>query len=94
MAYFSNGTEGLDYEQHYCERCDHRPVNPDAGDCPIWVAHMLFNYDREKNEAVASILDSLIPMVPRTFKDGLTVSFAGECKFFQPRRALIATEKP
>lgn len=53
MAYFSNGTEGMMYQEDWCDRCIH------AGDCPIWDAHMLHNY-RDCNDP-ESILHMLIP---------------------------------
>lgn len=41
MAYFSNGTEGEMYRERYCDRCkwdkDHK--------CPVWLAHLVHNYD-------------------------------------------------
>jgi len=55
MGYFSNGTEGMMYQEDYCDRCVH-----DADQsCPIWNAHMLFNY--EECNKPASILHMLIP---------------------------------
>ena len=53
MAYFSNGAEGMDYEEHYCSRCVHKDT------CPIMVAHQLYNYDHCNDEG--SILHLLIP---------------------------------
>lgn len=56
MAYFSNGTEGAIYEEHYCSRCQHyRGMDG----CPILSAHMLYNY-RDCNDET-SILHILIP---------------------------------
>ena len=55
MGYFSNGSEGMDYQAHYCDRCVH-----DANqDCPIWAAHLDHNYAECNNES--SILHMLIP---------------------------------
>ena len=39
MGYFSNSTEGMDYEQSYCESCVH------YDDCSVLVAHQLFQGD-------------------------------------------------
>jgi len=61
-AYFSNGTEGMDYEAQYCARCVHQPENPDDGGCPVLLAHMLYNY-RDCNDT-DSILHLLIPRKP------------------------------
>lgn len=63
MGYFSNGTEGMEYEAAYCDRCLHQ--QPDGPGCTVWLAHMLYNYDECNEEE--SILHLLIP---RT-KDGL-----------------------
>lgn len=61
MGYFSNGTEGTDYEVEYCEKCIHGGDN----DCPIWGLHLLYNYDQLKEtpegEALAVVLGTLIP---------------------------------
>ena len=53
MGYFSNGTEGMDYQERYCRRCRH------GEDCAVWDAHLLVNYD-ECNDPF-SVLDLLIP---------------------------------
>ena len=55
MAYFPNGTAGMDYEDRYCSRCIH---NGDDG-CPVMLAHFLYNYDECNNPK--SILHLLIP---------------------------------
>lgn len=53
MAYFSNGTEGMIYEETYCQHCIH------YDHCPILNEHFLHNYsDDIKHRAV---LDWLIP---------------------------------
>lgn len=71
MGYFSNGTEGMDYEAEYCDRCLHQ--KPDDGGCAVWLAHMLHNYDECNNEK--SILHLLIPIS----KDGCANE---QCKMF------------
>lgn len=53
MGYFSNGTEGMMYEEKYCSKCIH------GGNCAVWDAHMLRNYDECNNDK--SILHLLIP---------------------------------
>jgi len=60
MGYFSNGTEGDSYYEHYCSRC----VHDNNHDCAVWLAHLLYNYDlcnEEKNP--------LNVLIPRS-KDG------------------------
>ena len=39
MGYFSNGTEGMEYERQWCDRCLHQD-----GGCAVWEAHLLANY--------------------------------------------------
>jgi hypothetical protein len=53
MAYFSNGSEGMDYEEEFCSKCLHK------NGCAVWTAHMLHNYKECNNED--SILHILIP---------------------------------
>lgn len=60
MGYFSNGTEGMDYEEHYCHRCIHDGPEEGPG-CPVWLAHLLHNYEQHKDEQLASVLNILIP---------------------------------
>jgi len=55
MGYFSNGTEGMIYQDMYCSRCEHDKNN----DCAIWLAHLLSNYEECNNKE--SILHILIP---------------------------------
>ena len=44
MAYFPNGTAGMEYESHYCFHCIH--FGPEEGPgCPIWGLHLDWNYD-------------------------------------------------
>ena len=60
MGYFSNGTEGLMYEERYCARC----VHDNKGTCPVLVAHLLFAYElcNEKVHPGKVMLDMLIPL--------------------------------
>ena len=53
MGYFSNGTEGMLYEEEYCQKCAH------YDGCAVWAAHYLHNYRECNNKE--SILDILIP---------------------------------
>ena len=78
MAYFSNGTEGMMYEEQFCDKCVHQGIdsNGEGKGCPIWNAHFMYNYDAAGNETAKGILEMLIP----TRSDGL---FADECSMFQ-----------
>ena len=76
MGYFSNGTEGRDYEAKYCDRCVHQ----DTG-CPVWLAHLLYNYKECTNDTHVSVLELLIPRSP----DGLGND---QCKVFHPKGEL------
>lgn len=55
MGYFSNATEAEMYQVHYCARCVHNT----ADDCPVLLAHSLWNYDECNNPE--SILHKMIP---------------------------------
>lgn len=82
MAYFSNGTEGMEYESRYCDRCvNNRPVKgmPEMKACPVWDLHHEYNYAQCKTETeigktLNEILESFIPTDAQ--------SFAGECLMF------------
>ena len=47
MGYFSNGTEGLNYQEHFCFRCKNRRDRKDGlgVGCPIWDLHIQYSYD-------------------------------------------------
>ena len=64
MAYFSCGTEGADYENHYCANCVHG--QDDESMCPVFQAHWLYAYQMAspkcKEHPAKIILDMLIPM--------------------------------
>ncbi len=69
MAYFSNGTEGIMYEEDLCVKCLHWQ----EGMCPILIAHSLYNYkDCNNKESILHIL------IPRS-DDGLTNE---KCRMF------------
>ena len=55
MGYFSNGTEGAEYEDKYCVKCG----NNRGEGCPVMLLHLLYNYD-ECNKP-DSFLHVLIP---------------------------------
>ena len=56
MGYFANGTEGMIYEDKYCDHCK-RMID---GICPIWDLHQLHNYNECNNKD--SMLHELIPV--------------------------------
>lgn len=80
MAYFSNGTEGDLYYDHYCAKCEHGKDHDNP--CPIWNAHLLFNYDECNNKG--SILHMLIP------RDGIENK---QCFFFTRRNEELPFDK-
>ena len=56
MGYFSNGSEGMDYEAKWCARCVHE--ESETG-CSVLLLHALHNYDECNNKD--SFLHVLIP---------------------------------
>ncbi len=71
MGYFSNGTEGMDYEARYCDKCIHQEQG-----CAVWLAHMMHNYDECNNEK--SILHILIPRNKEGWNE--------KCKMFHAKK--------
>jgi len=59
MGYFSNGCEGMDYEERYCDRCLHNNEESFEG-CPVWMLHQTHNFKEANNKA--SFLHRLIPI--------------------------------
>lgn len=80
MAKFSNGTEGMMYNEQFCEQCINWEIDPetDTPGCPIWDVHLLFDY--EDNSLHNSLLDFLIPQSEFNIKQELCFS---ECKMFK-----------
>jgi hypothetical protein len=75
MAYFSNGSEGDRFQAEYCDRCVH--WNPEKG-CPIFDAHLLFNYQEcDSGSNAEMILNMLIPEIENEHG-----TFPGECSMF------------
>jgi len=54
MAYFSNGTEGMVFDEQ-CSKCKY-------GDkpCPIAFAQMNYNYESANNDVATKILNTLV----------------------------------
>lgn len=63
MAYFPNGTSGLDYQEHFCVKCvNYRDKKDGRGyGCPIFDLHLLWNYDAIKDKDKKMALEMLIP---------------------------------
>lgn len=62
MAYFPNGTAGMIFEEEWCCRCVHSPLDPDAPGCTVWLSHLLYSYElcNEMDHPGKIILDLLI----------------------------------
>lgn len=69
MAYFSNGSEGREYQARYCDRCHHDRNS----DCYIWALHLIHLGEDD----MAYVLDALIPRSA----DGIGNE---ECRAFRP----------
>ena len=54
MAYFSNGTEGMVFDEQ-CAKCKYGQ-HP----CPIALVQILYNYDACNNEIATKILNTLV----------------------------------
>ncbi len=67
MAYFSNGTEGISYQEKYCFNCKNfRDIKDGRGfGCPVFDLHILhLPYKKNLNisdKKTIEILDFLIP---------------------------------
>ena len=64
MAYFANGTAGMDYQARYCDKCANADDN---GMCAIWDAHLIYSYGAEGE--MENILNLLIPEKENGFAD-------------------------
>lgn len=87
MGYFSNGTEGMMYEEEYCYNCANYEKKPyeqfpeEGGSCPIMDAHYAGNYDQHSkskySKSLREVLDTLIPRRADGFND--------ICSMFTPK---------
>lgn len=63
MAYFSSGSDGMDFMAQWCDQCRHfrerenDPMKCNGPGCPIWDAHLLSDMN---NEETRKALDALI----------------------------------
>lgn len=71
MAYFSNGTEGIDYQEKYCRLC----IHDIDSQCPVIMLHLLWNYEAVNDKVKSLALNTLIPV------DGIENK---QCKMFHP----------
>jgi hypothetical protein len=81
MGYFSNGTEGMGYQEAYCLHCRNcRDLHDGRGPgCAIWDAHLAFVGESDAHQVV---LDALIPRSVDKL-DNL------ECLLFQPEPKVV-----
>ncbi len=77
MAYFSNGTEAMDYEERYCSKCLHQGP-PDGPGCYLWMAHMVHTDEGLKKDGTDNPSSILNLLIPRS-KDGLSNE---QCRMF------------
>lgn len=62
MAYFPNGTAGMQYEDRYCSRCVHRNGPDGKSGCAVWLLHLLYSYKLCNSKCPGKdALDTLIP---------------------------------
>ena len=76
MAYFSNETEEMRFENKNCDFCANQPRSENGNICAVWEVHTLFEHIHDDPEADL-ILEQLIP----TDRKG----FPGKCRMFRPK---------
>lgn len=84
MGCFSNGSEGLDYQERYCKRCIHREDQTKDRYCPLWSAHLVYSYSG--GPEAQEILNRLIPRS----EDGLSNE---QCAMFVERAPFTEADK-
>lgn len=65
MGYFSNGTEGMAYEEKYCRHCVHQEHG-----CEVWLLHMDWNYEAVGPNADTTKARALQLFIPRNKQTG------------------------
>ncbi len=62
MGYFSNGSEGADYQATWCDNCAHD--DQDGGwFCPIWTMQLEWNPPSQEDSDRKNALERFIPRV-------------------------------
>jgi hypothetical protein len=78
VGYFSNGSEGQGYMEHYCYKCVNWRDNGSGSEgCPIIDLHLLWNYEaigKGSDGVKSTALNHFIP------REG---PYNGECTMFQ-----------
>lgn len=79
MGYFSNGTEGMAYQERYCAHCRNCGDEKSDFGCAVWDLHTLYqgerDYSAEDGGPVGRLLDSLIPRVQGGLYNGLCLMY-------------------
>jgi len=81
MAYFSNGSEGMQYQSKYCDHCINWREDPDvpkSWGCPIIDLHMDGNYDQCKDTPAGRFWKKVLEQFIPTGED----HFAKQCRMF------------
>jgi len=83
MAYFSNGTEAMQFQDEYCYNCINDSDKTKG--CTVWLLHLQYAYDECNNKGNAKqMLDALIPMDEKT-------GFADKCSMHKTVRDIAGT---
>jgi len=91
MAYFPNGSSGMDYVESYCSDCVNWTDNGSGSEgCYVMDLHTLWNYeacngkDAEKGSEKRAKWEALEHFIP-TKKDGIGCE---QCKMFSPKKGV------
>ena len=78
MAYFSNATDGMVFQDLVCTKCVHYDAE---GCCPVLDLHMIYNGEKDQKP----ILDMLIEDSPK-------IATLPDCKMFWPTDQTVVNE--
>lgn len=83
MAYFPNGSSGMDYQDRYCDNCRNwRDTGDGRGHgCPIWDLHMIGDYDQCADTEIGKLWKKLLENLIPTKKDRI---YPAQCAMFLP----------
>lgn len=60
MGYFSNGSEGADWEVDNCNKCAHEGPADGPG-CNVLLIHSVYNYKQKEGSDLEAAMNLLIP---------------------------------
>ncbi len=80
MAYFPNGSSGMEYQGRWCDRCMNQREDGIGYGCRVWDLHMIGDYDQCKDTPEGKLWKTVLEHFIPTKKPELL--YADKCLMF------------